>query len=250
MNTYIITGASKGIGLALSKLLLAEGNQLVCVARTINEELLSEAKEKNCPLTFLQADLSNTQDVELLMTKIRKELLEAPTSVALINNAGMIDPIGRVEDNPAELIDKSISVNLIAPMILCSAFIRTFENVTIEKKIINISSGAGRNPTTGWSSYCAGKAGLDHFTRVVAAEQQNIPFGVKAISIAPGIIDTGMQETIRSATKDDFEELDRFIQFKAQGMLSTPEQTAQKLVQLMESPKFSELEPILDIRSL
>ncbi|MFK4998124.1 SDR family NAD(P)-dependent oxidoreductase [Bacillus sp. N9] len=114
--------------------------------------------------------------------------------------------------------------------------------------MINISSGAGRTPYTGWSSYCAGKAGLDHYTRVVAEEQRNNPFGVKIISIAPGIIDTEMQEKIRGTNKEAFEHVDRFIDYKNQGLLSTAEETANKLIQLIEREDFHTMEPILDLR--
>ena len=65
------------------------------------------------------------------------------------------------------------------------------------KRILNISSGAGRNPYEGWGAYCTTKAGLDHFSRVVAMEQANEQYPVEIVSIAPGIIDTDMQATIR-----------------------------------------------------
>ncbi|CAM4052757.1 (S)-benzoin forming benzil reductase [Lederbergia lenta] len=250
MNVYLITGASKGIGLALSKELMSENNVLICVARTTNEELLQLGKEKECHIVFLEYDLVNIEGLEELIKTMVAHLPANPHSITLINNAGVVDPIGRTENNKAEGINKSITLNLTAPMVLSSAFIKHVKDYPIQKKIINISSGAGRNPYTGWSSYCASKAGLDHYTRVVSQEQDGEINGVKIISIAPGIIDTGMQEKIRSVDEKDFELVGRFIDYKEQGQLSSPEFTAQKLKRIIESKTFNKLDPILDLREL
>ncbi|MBS4177353.1 (S)-benzoin forming benzil reductase [Lederbergia citrea] len=249
MDVYFITGASKGIGLELSKQLIEENHFLVCTARTRNEELLQLAKERKCQLVFLQSDLSETEKIGGLMDEMIGLLPDQARSVTLINNAGVIDPIGRTEDNDPAMIAKSISVNLTAPMILSSTFINNLMNHKIVKKIINISSGAGRHPYSGWSSYCAGKAGLDHYTRVVAEEQKNVPYGVKVISIAPGIIDTGMQEKIRMSDEKDFVLLDRFKGYKEQGLLSSPEETARKLIHVIQNDHFTEMDDILDLRN-
>ncbi|MCR2820952.1 (S)-benzoin forming benzil reductase [Lederbergia panacisoli] len=248
MHVYFITGASKGIGHALCKELLQENNLIVCVARTKSEDLIHLANERNSKLVFLEYDLANNSGLEGLMEEMIRHMSEQPQSLTLINNAGVIDPIGRTEDNDSGAIIKSIAVNLTAPMILTSAFIKQLHSYQIPKKVINISSGAGRNPYSGWSSYCAGKAGLDHYTRVVSEEQKSVPNGVKIISIAPGIIDTGMQGRIRESDKEDFELIDRFVEYKKQGMLSSPENTAKKLIQVIHSDDFNELVAVVDVR--
>ncbi|NCU18053.1 (S)-benzoin forming benzil reductase [Pallidibacillus pasinlerensis] len=248
MNTYIITGASRGIGFALVKQLITEGNELVCVARTKNNELIELANMKNVPLTFLQCDLANSQEVASLMDKVVQILNNTPQSVTLINNAGVIEPIGRAENNNPKKIATNIAVNLTAPMILTSTFINVFRDTKIDKKVINISSGAGRRAVSGWSSYCTSKAGLDHFTRVIDLEQQEEPYGVKAISLAPGIIDTEMQATIRQSNKKDFDSVETFIQYKEKGDLSSPEETAKKIISIMNRKDFKSLDPILHIR--
>lgn len=248
MNTYIITGASRGIGFALAKQLIREGNELVCVARTKNGDLVELAQNQNVPLTFLQCDLSDSNEAVKLMDRIVQSLKNSPKSVTLINNAGIIDPIGRVENNDSAAVAKHISVNLTAPMILTSTFIDAFRNMKIDKKVVNISSGAGRRAISGWSSYCASKAGLDHFSRVVALEQQNVPYGVKVISLAPGIIDTDMQAKIRQSDKSEFESVETYIQYKKNGDLSLPEETAEKIIKIINRSDFDNLETILHIR--
>ena len=104
----------------------------------------------------------------------------------------------------------AIALNLTAPMILSNAFIMKLKDFEGTKRIVNISSGAGRNAYEGWGTYCTTKAGLDHFSRVVALEQENAEYPVDIVSIAPGIIDTGMQETIRGSKEEAFPLLDQF----------------------------------------
>lgn len=248
MDVYFITGASKGIGFALSKQLINEDHILVCVARTKNEQLIQLAIQANCQINFITYDLMETSGIARLMHEMVTHVPKDAKTVTLINNAGVIEPIGPTEKNDHQKIADNIALNLTAPMLLSSAFIKQLSTLHIPKKIVNISSGAGRKIYSGWSTYCATKAGLDHYTRVVAKEQQEVPFGVKLISIAPGIIDTGMQATIRESEKADFALLDQFIAYKQRGLLSTPEETAQKLIELIHCATFHELDEILDIR--
>lgn len=250
VDIYIITGASKGIGLALGKQLLQNNHQLICIARTKNVALEKLAKEEKCPLLYIEQDLAQTNELPTLMDQIFQAIPDDFESITLINNAGIVEPIGKVESHSLEAIANSITVNLTAPMILTSMFINRLENQPVVKKIINISSGAGRHPYSGWGCYCAGKAGLDHFTRVVSEEQANKENGTKIISIAPGIIDTGMQEKIRSVKVDDFELVDKFIGYKENNQLQTADQTAEALIKLIQSPRFFQLDPIADIRNI
>lgn len=239
MKAYIITGVSKGIGLELAKQLIGEEHFVVGIART------------ECDLDgmkFIQSDLSKTEKLESLINEIIDSAPQNIGSFILINNAGMVDPIGSIGSVSAEEMTKAIAVNLTAPMIISNTFIAKLKGFKGSKRIVNISSGAGRNAYEGWGTYCATKAGLDHFSRVVALEQLNAKYPVEIVSIAPGIIDTGMQEAIRASNEEAFPLLERFIDYKEQGVLSSPEQTAQKLISFMENKDFNEVGPIVDIR--
>ncbi|MGB5946013.1 SDR family NAD(P)-dependent oxidoreductase [Paenisporosarcina sp.] len=240
MNVYIITGVSKGIGFELAKQLIEAGHLVVGIARTECE--LNGMK-------FILADLSKTDKLDSLMNEIIEAAPRHAGSFTLINNAGMIDPIGLIGSVNVEEITKAVAVNLTAPMIISSAFISKLKDFPGSKRIVNISSGAGRNAYEGWGIYCATKAGLDHFSRVVALEQLKATQPVEIVSIAPGIIDTGMQEAIRASNENAFPLLDRFIDYKEQGLLSSPEQTARKLISFIENKDFKEVGPIVDIRN-
>jgi len=239
MNVYIITGASKGIGFELAKQLGSEGHFVIGIARTISK--LDGVK-------FIRADLSETEKLEALMDEIIAVSPREAVSFTLINNAGMVDPIGLIGAINAEDITKAVALNLTAPMILSNTFIGTLKNFKGVKRIVNISSGAGRNAYEGWGTYCSTKAGLDHFSRVVALEQGSAEHPVDIVSIAPGIIDTGMQETIRRSREEAFPLLDRFIDYKEKGLLSSAEQTAGQLIAFMVNEDFKTVGATADLR--
>ncbi|MFY4777014.1 (S)-benzoin forming benzil reductase [Metabacillus sp. RGM 3146] len=251
MNVYIITGTSRGLGESIAEALLEENNHLICISRKANEKLENKAREKNAKFDYVEFDLMHTDEIEGLMENIFSLInLKHTDSIFLVNNAGMVQPVGPVGKTAAKDISMSAQINLIAPMILSSCFIRHTSSASIEKRIMNISSGAGRKPYFGWSSYCSGKAGLDHFTRVAAEETKDQQYGVKLISIAPGIIDTGMQQEIRSSSKEDFQLLDKFIDYKKNGDLASAAETADKLIRVLHSSDFGLEDPIMDVRHL
>lgn len=240
MDVFIVTGASKGIGLELSRQLRVKGNKVIGIARTVP----AGAKD------FIAADLAQTEGLVELLDALIDQNYEAASSFTLVNNAGMVDPIGLIGSVGAEEMTTAIAVNLTAPLILSNAFIAKLKDFTGPKRIVNISSGAGRNAYEGWGTYCTTKAGLDHFSRVVALEQANAKHSVAIVSIAPGIIDTGMQETIRASQEEAFPLLEQFIDYKEQGLLSSAEHTAEKLILFMEKEDFQAVGPIVDIRNL
>lgn len=240
VDVFIVTGSSKGIGFELVKQLRGKGKKVIGVARSASLEAES----------FISVDLSKIDHLPGMISKVIDEYKEAAISFTLINNAGMVEPIGLIGSVDAEAMTKAIALNLTAPMLLSNAFISSLTDFEGQKRIVNISSGAGRNAYEGWGTYCTTKAGLDHFSRVVALEQANALNPVDIVSIAPGIIDTGMQETIRSSNEEAFPLLERFIDYKESGLLSSAEQTAAKLIGFMEKEDFKEVGPIVDIRHI
>ncbi|MFS0689181.1 SDR family NAD(P)-dependent oxidoreductase [Sporosarcina sp. 179-K 8C2 HS] len=240
MNIFIVTGASKGIGFELMKQLKSKGDKVIGIART-------NANEDEDMLTV---DLSQTAHLAELIRNVIEENVSSATSFTLINNAGTVEPIGLIGTIDESKLSEALAVNLTAPMILSNAFISALDKFEGDKRIVNISSGAGRSPYEGWGVYCTTKAGLDHFSRVVSLEQKQAEHPVDILSIAPGIIDTGMQETIRASNADDFPLHDRFVDYKRHGHLTSAEETARKLIVILERKDFSSLGPIADIRQI
>jgi benzil reductase ((S)-benzoin forming) len=249
MHYFIVTGASKGLGEGLAIELLREDHHLLCIARSESESLKRLAAAKNCPLDFFPFDLSVVHDIPGLCRSIFEKIntLEAE-GIYLVNNAGLIEPVGRVESCQAGEVEQHMRVNLLAPMVLTAEFIKYTKNLPVRKRVLNISSGAASSPYSGWSSYCTGKAGMDMFTRCVGTEQEGQQFPVECMGVAPGIIDTGMQATIRATTDEQFVHRKKFVEYKEKGQLIPPSLAGKKLAQLLKSDDAFRSGEITDIR--
>lgn len=247
MKYYIITGSSKGIGEFVAKELLEKDNHLLCLSRSINNSLIREAKDKDVALVYQSVDLNNVNTIAKIIQswagKIDTQLIEG---LYLINNAGLIDPIKPVYKCDPEEIIRSINVNLIAPMILQAEFLKVCESIQrqlgrkVTQRILNISSGAGRRAIQGWGVYCTSKAGLDMFSSCTNADIKEGNKDVKIVSLAPGVVDTQLQQTIRSSDDDDFVLVNQFKEYKDNGKLLSPAFVGQQIVKLLHSVDFGE----------
>lgn len=240
MNYYFITGVSRGIGKALAELLLKKQDTYVIgMGRT------SAIKHER--YEFVKIDLSN---LDLVKNYQFIQIIDAE-SVTLLNNAGMlgdVNIVGQVKNQP--IID-TFNLNAISPALLMNNFTKAYQNFSGKKMVMNISSGAGRHTVNSWSSYCATKAALDMFTSVANEEQKALKTEnpVKFLAVAPGIVDTKMQEEIRAVDEAKFSDLKRFIKYKKENQLASPEEVAEKLILIMEHQDSYE-NPLLDIREL
>jgi benzil reductase ((S)-benzoin forming) len=115
-------------------------------------------------------------------------------------------------------------------MILSSVFTTVTDSYAIPKVILNISSGAAFYPYSGWSVYCSSKAGLDMFTKVAGLEQAAEQQPVIIFALAPGIIETGMQESIRETDLALFPDRDKFISLHEEGKLAKPDDVAKIII--------------------
>ena len=248
MKYFIITGASKGLGEGIAMALLHQNHTLFCVSRTESDALKKMAAAKSCNLRFLLFDLSDINNIPKLCKELYGSIdRQGARGIYLVNNAGLIEPVGRIEDNNPAMVDKHLRINLLAPMSLVACFIKEFKELAIEKRILNISSGAARFPYFGWSSYCTGKAAIDMFSRCIAEEQQTARFPAEVMAVAPGIIDTGMQTTIRNTSEEQFIHKKKFVEYKETGMLVAPSLAGKQLAHLLLSDQFKSGE-VIDLR--
>jgi len=242
----IVTGASRGLGAAIAERLLAPHRRLVCVARSHNDSLAARAQAAGAPLEYLRHDLSDANDTDRLAEAL-SALLHAhrdATRFVLVNNAGIVEPIGPIEALRSEGIAVALQVNLASLMRLTAVFLEATDDVSGERRILSISSGAARHPIAGWAPYCATKAAVDMFTRCIVDEQSRRANPARACALAPGVLDTDMQATIRGA---DFPSIDRFRQLKAQGGLIAPQEAAARIVAYLDRGDFG-ARPIDDLR--
>ncbi|MCX7506944.1 SDR family NAD(P)-dependent oxidoreductase [Delftia tsuruhatensis] len=249
LSLTILTGASRGMGLAMARQLLDAGHELVTLSRSTSEDLNRAAATAGAPLQQWSVDLG---EPEAAARRLGEWLagLDATryASITLINNAGVIPQIAPLSQlRPAD-IAQAMRVGLEAPMLLTASFLAATEGWTaVPRKVLNISSGLGRRAIASQASYCAAKAGMDHFSRSVALDEALKPHGARICSLAPGVIDTDMQVQLRSADAAAFPDAGNFAQLKEGGKLSTPEQAATLVLGWLQRADFGE-QVVADVR--
>jgi NAD(P)-dependent dehydrogenase (short-subunit alcohol dehydrogenase family) len=247
-HLYILTGASRGMGLAMARQLLAPDHHLLCISRRPEDSLAAEATGAGCTLEQWPMDLAKSQTAAVAL----QQWLSDPShgrfkSASLINNAGVIPHIGPLSEAEPGDLAQALRIDLEAPMLLCAAFLQATSPWPVPRRILNISSGLGRYPMASQATYCAAKAGMDHFSRCVALEEALKPNGAKICALAPGVIDTDMQVQLRGADATAFPDLARFEQLKRGGQLDSPEQAARKVLAFLNHPDFGR-ESVADVR--
>jgi NAD(P)-dependent dehydrogenase (short-subunit alcohol dehydrogenase family) len=248
LHLTLLTGASRGLGRALADALLAPDQVLLCIARQPSDALADAARERGTELTQWALDLADAETAAgRLQAWLQVQPGERYASATLINNAAIVPAPGPLEATADGELAQAVRVGLEAPLLLSAAFLRATAHWPGERKLLNVSSGLGRRAMAGSTAYCAVKAGMDHFSRALALEQAALPNGAKVVSLAPGVIDTGMQRTLREADPQRFPEQARFAQLKSQGQLDTPAQAAAKLLAYLRRADFGH-EPVADVR--
>ena len=251
MNTgtlVILTGASRGLGQGIAAQYLAQGAFVLGLARHHATELKSGDTLEQWPI-----DLADPLPVAARLAAWLAEFEaraggEPPAKVRLIHNAAMISEPGDIAgSDPADLA-RSLRIGLEAPIALTAAFLRATAHWSgTDRRVLFVSSGLGRRAMAGSAAYCAQKAGLDHFARALALEEERRPGGARVASVAPGIIDTDMQKQLRGADPARFPERARFDEFHRSGALDTPAAAAGKLIALLERDDYG-ANPVADVR--
>ncbi len=245
----IVTGHSRGLGAALAELLLARQIDVLGLGRSAHPTLA--AREPSSSMAqFQQAalDLGDCAALERwLASGALRQFAHGAQCVLLFNNAGTVEPIAPLGAQDAGAIARAITLNVAAPLMLANALASSeASGEAQDRRIVHISSGAARNAYAGWSVYCATKAALDHHARAVAQDARP---NVRICSVAPGVVDTAMQATIRATSDEQFPLRERFEQLKESGQLTSPEHAARQLIDYALSDTFGAT-PTADVREL
>ena len=249
MKYYLVTGTSRGIGEGIVKALIGPGARIFSISRSDNEELRRAASEKGGEVRFFPFDLDHIERIDGFVEELFREIdFDEAEGIYLVNNAGILPPVGPIEKNTTEELRLHMNVNLIAPMRLCSAFIRNLEPFTGRKVILNIISGAAERPYFGWSAYSSSKAALSTCTRVIGEEQRERQYPVVAYGVHPGVIATGMQEYIRGLDEADFAAKSKFVRYHEKGYLASPIETGRRIADTLDDPRISTGD-VIDLRS-
>lgn len=226
----LVTGGGRGIGAAAAELLARAGAAVVLTARS-EEEIDAVAKrirKAGGKAIAVPCDVSDFGQIEEV---VESALDQFNRLDILINNAAVVWPLEEVADSDPDEWAYNIHVNLVGPYNMA----RNVLPLMVDQgygRILNITSGAARGGIVGSSAYSAAKAGLDAFTRTLAAEVAGT--GVTVNGLNPGSVDTEMQADLRSVdtegTRLDFS---YFHEAYEQGRLGSPATTARQIYWLV-----------------
>ena len=227
----IITGTTRGLGASMAEQLAATGQHVVTLSRKSSDALTTIAAKRSTTLTQLNVDLGDSSALAKAALTL-KALIVGHDRVRFIHNAGVVTPIDQAENlNDLAVINNAFQVNITSAIYLTAQVLAA--SVTAkDRRILLISSGAGRNASSGWGVYCATKAAMDRY-----AEAVKLDLGDRAriTSMAPGVIDTDMQVTIRSTPKEALPSLERFLGFHQNKQLGVPDVVAKRILTALES---------------
>jgi NAD(P)-dependent dehydrogenase (short-subunit alcohol dehydrogenase family) len=224
MHAAIVTGVSRGLGEALAAALLGRDFVVLGIGRRSSARLAGER------LRFATCDLAQTSTIRAVVEPAFAKLAsERPESVTLINNAAVVGPIGRLGEIDIAQAEQSLATNVVAPLALADLFCRTFDDDRVDRRIINISSGAAVQAIAGSGVYSIGKAAIEMLTLTLAADR-TAPT-LRCITLRPGIFDTDMQREARSYDAARFPSVALFRGFKEQGLLKDPADVAEAIVE-------------------
>ena len=200
-KTVLITGASRGIGQAAAFAFADAGANVALAARGINEiaEIAGQIGEK---ALAVPCDVSRHSDIASAVSATAQTFGGLDV---LINNAGVIDPIGHLQDTDPEAWSHTIDVNLKGVMYGLHAALPGMI-AQGHGTIINISSGAAHGPVEGWSAYCSSKAAVYMLTR--AADMESRDKGLRIMGLSPGTVATQMQREIKASGVNPVSQLD------------------------------------------
>lgn len=237
MKLMITTGASRGIGQALVREMDKRHQTAlhhILIARS-EEGLYEIVGELAGPGHVLKADLADpVRSADMLGNLLGGYDPASFDQLILVNNAGILGPVGHTGFLSGPDVQRALQINLTAPMLLTDRFVRWAHGSSTPKVVLNVASGAARFPIVCWGTYAASKAGLEMFSRVVAEENRK---DLRIISVAPGVIETDMQQSIRGMDVSQFPLRDEFVRYKETGKLKTTEQSAQELADVLDRPE-------------
>ncbi len=251
----ILTGASRGLGAAMAEQLLDADTVMLCLSRNRHPTLATRAATVQAALEEWPRDLAHgvavTDEVEAWLRTFDAQRFD---SAVLINNASVIATPGPSDGCTSAELASALRVGLEAAILLAAAFLRATGTWRIDRRVLNISSGLGRRAMAGSAIYGVAKAGMDHYSRVVALDEAHRAetagdksLAARIVSLAPGVIDTDMQAQLRAADVAGFPNRAYFEQQHAQGLLMSAEDAARRVLAYLTRDDFGS-QPVADIR--
>jgi len=238
-----ISGASSGIGAALA-----------AAVPFVDAQVVNLSRSPGPPGTLhVPVDLTERASWDVVEEDFVTRLTDDQVRQAVfVHCAGTIEPIGFAGEVASPEYQHNVVLNAAVPLTLGHAFLRAVQSFQGRSDLYLLSSGAATRAYPGWSSYCAGKAAVDHWVRTVGEEQRlraadGRP-SCRVLAVAPGVVETPMQERIRQTDAAAFPAVGKFVDLHDQGELRNPEVVARQLWSL--SDRDLETGTVLDLRTV
>lgn len=226
MDYWYITGTGSGLGKALAERALEREDRFI-TGMSRHQPVVHPR------YTHLPMDLTNLR----LLGDFHFTIPQDARALVLVNNAGSIGEMRYTGSLDASGIAPVYLLNCVAPHLLANAFIRDAGAMACRKILINIISGASTDPYDGWSEYCASKAALEMLSRCIAREQELSGGNVIVWAIAPGVMDTAMQDKIRRSDIKDFSRKKKFTDLKENNALRPVAEVADAILRMADHPE-------------
>jgi NAD(P)-dependent dehydrogenase (short-subunit alcohol dehydrogenase family) len=191
----IVTGAGRGIGLAIALAFAREGVRLVLAARGAAQldDAAASCRKAGAQVIAVPADVARWDQVQHLVDVALKEWGRIDV---LVNSAGVYGPIGPTAEVDLDAWVQALHINLVGPLLLCRALTPHMQPQR-QGKIILLGGGGATTPLPNFSSYAASKAGLVRLADTLAEELKE--FNIQVNVIAPGLVDTQLQDEVLAA---------------------------------------------------
>ncbi len=203
-----ITGASRGIGAEAARAFAAAGAKVALLART-TAQIDALAQELGPQVRSFACDVA---DAGAMARTLADVMAWGGGFDVLLNNAGVIEPIARLDEAHPAAFAAAVAINLTGVFNGLRAALPVMRAAG-RGTILTVSSGAAHNPLEGWGGYCASKAGAAMLTRV--AHLENAEAGLRIMGLSPGTVATEMQVTIKASGVNAVSRLDPSVHIPA-----------------------------------
>lgn len=222
MRNVIVTGGSRGLGLAVARRLVAEGFRVIAAARGESEPLRAEIARSGGALAFEPLDLADLDAIDDFALRLKKTY-GAP--YGLVNNAGLGTEglLATMHNSQIEMLTR---VNVTAPIFLTKYVVRNMMSAGRGGRVVNMSSIIASTGYNGLAAYGATKAAMVGFTKSLAREVGRM--GITVNAVAPGFIETELTASL------DAEDWDRIARRAALRRLAAPEDVANAVAFLLD----------------
>ncbi|KAK2770990.1 putative short-chain dehydrogenase [Colletotrichum kahawae] len=228
-KVIIVTGASRGIGLAIAQYLLKDSHKVVLAARSKDQlEALKSAHPGQ--VEYVAGDLGDLKTIP----KIAEVAVKAFGKIdGIVINHGVLEPVSRLENFNVEEWKRAYDINVFSGLALVQAALPELRKS--KGCVVWVSSGAATGAYTAWGAYGTSKAAMNHLSAHLAVEEPDIT----SIAMSPGRVDTAMQKVIRDTGKDHMAEKDHtsFVSAFDKGELFKPEQPGSVMARFVVKPE-------------